>query len=270
MRYKLAVSDFDGTLLRGDDTVSERTVAAIESFRAAGGIFGISTGRAFSSIRQRMGELGLSGNFPVMCCQGAFSADYETGEIITQTGMDRESAAEFLRRAERRGLTGQFYTAKNVYVPELNETNKVYFETNRIEPVEAGVLSECAAKCNEPILKVLCYITPQIREEMFPLYAGIKKVKMFTSGAYLFEAVSENAGKGNGLIDVCRRLGVPVSQSVAFGDELNDVDMIQVAGLGVAMGNARAEAKAAADTVTSSCERDGVAEILEKIVAGEL
>ena len=117
---------------------------------------------------------------------------------------------------------------------------------------------------------MLCYITPQIREEMFPLYAGIKKVKMFTSGAYLFEAVSENAGKGNGLIDVCRRLGVPVSQSVAFGDELNDVDMIQVAGLGVAMGNARAEAKAAADTVTSSCERDGVAEILEKIVAGEL
>lgn len=270
MKYRVAISDFDGTLIGESNRVGERTVRAIREFVNVGGIFGVSTGRAFASIRQRLGELGLKGNFPVMCCQGALSADCESGEIITEIGMPPKAVTEFLRRAQAHGLTTQFYTAQNVYVQEMNEYNKEYFTTNRIEPSIVPDICECAQNMREPMLKVLCYITPEIRGDMFSLFSGIEGIKSFTSNPRLFEAVSVNAGKDNGLKEVCRRLGVDISECVAFGDELNDMEMLKAAGLGVAMGNALDEVKKAADYVTDTCDNDGVAKVLERIVSGEI
>lgn len=270
MNYDLAISDFDGTLLRNDDSISDFTAAAVKRFTQSGGIFGVSTGRAYSSIKQRLGEVGLSGNFPVLCCQGALSVDFKSGEIISQIGMDVSSAEEFLQRAEERNLICQFYTAHRVYVPELNEINGYYFNKNRITPQQVGKLSKFVKKCRDPILKTVCFITPEIREETFKAFCGIKNAKTFTSNPRLFEAVSDKAGKGNGLKAVCKRLNVPLSRSAAIGDELNDIDMIKAAGLGVAMGNAVKEVKAAADYVTADNDNDGVAAVLEKIINEEI
>lgn len=270
MNYDLVLSDFDGTLLNGHDTISARTVKAIKNFTEAGGIFGVSSGRSYAALWQRLGELGLKGEFPVMCCQGALTRSSENGEIINRIPMEKDSALEFLRRAEELDVMCQFYTADNVYTPSLNEINRFYFEINRIVPQAVGRVSEFAAKCNEPILKVLVMIDPADREKMLSTFAGIKGTKVFASHAMLVEAVSENAGKGNGLISTCKRLNIPVERSAAVGDELNDIEMIKAAGLGVAMANAVPEAKAAADYITDDYNADGVAVLLEKITANEI
>lgn len=270
MRYDMIISDFDGTLVRSDDVISPRAVAAIKAFTEAGGVFGISTGRAFSSIRQRLGEPGLCGGLPVMCCQGALACDSESGAIISEIPMDKRAAVEFLATAESLGLTCQFYTADKVYASELNEINDFYFRKNRIEPEVVGKVSEFAANGDFKILKTLFFTEPTRRAEMLEKFGKVKGLKVFASHPYLIEAVSENAGKGNGLISTCRRLNKDITRTVAIGDELNDVEMLKAAGLGVAMGNAVVEAKVAADYVTDECDDDGVAKVIEKILSNEL
>ncbi len=270
MNYDLILSDFDGTLLRRDDTISPRTVKAIKEYTASGGVFGVSSGRAFASLRLRLGELGLRGSFPVLCCQGAMSRNSESGELISQIPMQKKSALEFLRKAEDMGLMCQFYTADNVYAPSLNKQNEYYFKLNRIVPEAVGKASEFLVARDLAVLKVLAIIEPSEREKMLAEFSGISGVKTFASHPILVEAVSENAGKGNGLIGACKRLGIKTERCVALGDELNDVEMIEAAGLGVAMGNAVSEAKRAADYVTADCDSDGVAEVIEKVMSGEL
>lgn len=267
MRYKMIISDFDGTLLRRDDTVSPRTKKAIADFTAAGGVFGISTGRAYTSICQRLDELGLHGSFPILCCQGALSRDSVTGEILGSIPMATPSAVEFLRRAQTSGHMAQFYTAGNIYAPEYNEINGLYFKMNRLRPQEVGDIVPFAQQCKEPILKTLCFVAPEERQQMLALFADIADIKVCASHPMLIEAMSVSAGKGNGLVAECKRRGIPPEQCVAIGDEQNDVEMLVAAGLGVAMGNAVAEAKAAADHVTSDCNHDGVAEVIEKILS---
>lgn len=269
MRYDLAISDFDGTLLRRDDTVSARTVAAIQNFTAAGGVFGISTGRSFASIRKRLGELGIRGDMPVMCCQGALFRKSESGEILAQIPMDTAAAVAFTKRSEQLGLSTQFYTADEIYAPALNEKNAAYFQINRLEPTAVGCVSAFLGQCDMPVLKVLSVIDPADREKMLAAFSGIPGIKVFASHPMLIEAVSVRAGKENGLKAACARFGVPLARCAAFGDELNDVDMIRAAGLGVAVQNAVAAAKAAADFVTTDCDDDGVARVLEKIAADE-
>ena len=270
MKYKLVISDFDGTLLRSDDIISDETKSAIKEFTRLGGIFGISTGRSFDSISKRLSELGLSGRFPVMSCQGALSHDSESSELLSDIPMDREAAVEFLRRAEDMGLTCQYYSSRGVYVPELNEKNRYYFARTRLTPVAVGKVSDCAAVTEDKIYKTLCFIEPRDRARVLAKMEGIEGTKVFASHAMLVEAVSIRAGKGNGLIATCKAYGVPPEMSVAIGDELNDIEMIKAAGLGVAMYNAVDEAKKAADFVTDTNDNDGVAKVLRKIIEGTI
>ena len=268
MKYKLALSDFDGTLLRRDDTISPRTVRAIAAFEAAGGTFCVSTGRAFSSIVMRLGELGLR-DCAVLSCQGALFKR-TTGETLGTVPMEKESVLAVLRRAQELDIPCQFYTEEDIFAPYFDERNALYFKINRIVPKVVENFYRFAEDCKEPILKTLVVIPAERREEVLAALSEIKHTKVFASHAQLIEGVSENAGKGNGLRLACARLGIDPSACVAFGDEQNDIEMLTAAGLGVAVGNAVPEAKRAADRIADDCDDDGVAKILEKITANEL
>ncbi len=271
MRYDLVVSDFDGTLRRNDDTISSRTVAAVRAFTENGGTFAVSTGRGYRSIAKRLGELGIVDDVPVLSCHGALMRGAKSGQTWHEIGMPAESAAAFLQRAESLGLTCQYYTADNIYAPAPNDVNAFYFERVRTQPVWTHCkASESVQSANAPVLKVLCFIEPSARADMLRAFRSLPHLKTFASHPRLIEAVSENAGKGNGLIRACEHLGIAAARSAAVGDELNDIEMLQAAGLGVAMGNAVAEVKAAADCITEDCDADGVAVLLEKIMREQL
>lgn len=78
-----------------------------------------------------------------------------------------------------------------------------------------------------------------------------------------------NANKGQALLDLADRLGVPHEETIAFGDGLNDITMIRAAGIGIAMENAEPAVKAAADWITASCDEDGVAAGIERFVLSQ-
>ena len=268
MRYKLALSDFDGTLLRRDDTISPRTVRAIAAYIAAGGTFCVSTGRAFASIQKRLNELGLC-DCAVMSCQGALFKR-SSGETLRVVPMDRESVVAFLRRAEALDFPCQFYTEEEIFAPYLDERNSLYFEINRLTPVIVPNITQYAAQCEKPILKVLMGIPSERRSELLAAFSDIAKIKVFASHPLLLEAVSEDAGKGNGLRNACAYFGLTPDECVAFGDEQNDIEMLKAAGLGVAVKNAVDEAKRVAHLIADDCDDDGVAKVLEEIIAGRL
>lgn len=270
MRYKLVVSDFDGTLLRRDDTLSERTVAAIREYVRLGGKFVISTGRSYASIRKRLGELGINEHFPVMSCQGAISCDWIDGRVHTLIPIPLKAAEEFLRRVTDQGLIGQLYTGEEIYASHYDWRNEEYFLRNRLEPIVKPDICKFVYECDKPPLKVLCLIPAADRERLLHELGQISGIKVFASHPQLIEGVSEKAGKENGLLATAESFGIPRAQTVAIGDELNDLEMIRTAGLGVAMANAVDEVKSAADYVTGDCDDDGVAVVLEKIINGQL
>lgn len=270
MNYKLVVSDFDGTLLRRDDTISARTVDAIREFVSHGGKFVISTGRSYASIRKRLGELGISEHFPVMSCQGAISCDLMSGEVHIRIPIPLGGAEEFLRRVTNQGLIGQLYTGEEIYASHYDERNEEYFLKNRLTPTVKPDICKFVYECDKPLLKVLCLIPATERERLLGELSDIDGIKVFASHPNLIEAVSDKAGKENGLLATAESFGIPREQTVAIGDELNDLEMIRTAGLGVAMANAVDEVKKNADLVTADCDDDGVAAVLEKIVSGQL
>ena len=142
MRYDLVLCDFDGTLLKSDDTVSERTVKAVRAFTERGGTFAVSTGRSFASIRQRLRDVGLQGDVPVLCCQGALMRTAESGRTLYEIPMRTFDAVAFLQKAEALDQMCQFYTADEVYAPSLNDRNREYFRINRSQHLQHMIIRQ--------------------------------------------------------------------------------------------------------------------------------
>ena len=89
---------------------------------------------------------------------------------------------------------------------------------------------------------------------------------MVQTAAFYLEIIPSVINKGQGIRDICGVLGLEPAQVIAFGDAQNDIPMLRVAGMGVAMGNAAEAVKAAADLVTCSNNEDGIAAALEKLL----
>ncbi|MBQ8375123.1 MAG: HAD hydrolase family protein, partial [Clostridia bacterium] len=102
INYGLIVSDFDGTLVRKDGTISEKNRNAIEKYVAAGGKFAISTGRMPDGILNRARELGLKGM--VCCCHGAIILDIESGKVIFDCAISHETTVKGCEKMEELGL----------------------------------------------------------------------------------------------------------------------------------------------------------------------
>ena len=124
INYGLIISDFDGTLLRSDDTVAPETIRAIEEYIANGGKFGICTGRMLYSILPRANELGLKGL--ISAFQGSAIADIETQKLIVDAGISPEETFEICKTLEKEDLHIHLYDEKNFYVNKVDEHLRYY------------------------------------------------------------------------------------------------------------------------------------------------
>lgn len=265
-KYKLVVSDFDGTLRRSDDTVSEHTKKVIAEFKRRGGIFTISTGRMHKAIASRIADVGLTGRFPLMSFQGAFIRDSESGDVLLKLPIERDFAIEVANECKRLNIYCHYYTFDELYIPEITESNTIYCKLNRITPTVVGDLAAHLKNNREEIAKVLCIVdTDKIQAAQKTLNAKFgDRASVFISAPQLLEVVSSKAGKGNGLKFAAKLNNIDLSETIAVGDEMNDYTMIQAAGLGVAVSNANEKLKSVADYITLSNDEDGVAAVIEK------
>lgn len=177
-------------------------------------------------------------------------------QVVYDQLMPKEQRKELLNFAKAKNLTlglsidGKDYYTNPAWVSYMDKTkwgNQITRDFADPDLLLSMPVRTLTYLGGEEGLELLMERFPRLR---FPPFAG-------KSGA---DVIMENISKAEGLKTLCRYFDIPLSSTVAFGDSLNDVEIIQAAGLGIAMGNAVAEVKEAADYITLEIERDGILE----------
>lgn len=267
INYGLIVSDFDGTLIDNKQRVLPHVRTAIEEYVSCGGVFAVCTGRMLRSILPQVRALGLKGI--VVAHQGSVIAEIESGRIIKNGGMDFGEVAEVCRAMEELDCTFNLYSDENLFtnIPKSNKYLKLY-ET--IIGVEAEYiderLSDFALRNKLFCQKAACLVMPKERDALYKNLSEklSEKFDVTCSADCLVEVSSKKENKGEALKFLASYYGIPIEKTVAAGDNLNDLSMIEVAGVGVAVGNATPELKAAADFISVSNNDGALAQIINK------
>ncbi|MFB7999110.1 HAD family hydrolase [Streptomyces sp. NPDC056002] len=259
--FELIATDLDGTLLRGDDTVSGRTRGALAAAAAAGARHLVVTGRPAPRVRPLLDELGGTGL--AVCAQGAQLYDAATDRIVWSLTLDRDLAEQALGKIEAE--VGQVDAA----VDQDGRDGLTLIEPGYVMPhptLPAVRVERREELWAEPISKVLLR-HPRLTDDELATVARAVVGDLATvtmSGPGTVELQPCGVTKATGLALAAERLGLTAERTMAFGDMPNDLPMFAWAGHGVAMANAHAELRSAADEVTLSNEEDGVAVILER------
>src|SRR6266487_298228 len=258
---RVVASDLDGTLLRSDLTVSERTRAAIHEARRAGVTFVAVTGRPPRSVRSLNERIGLEGI--AICANGALVYDLDTDTIQDQTPLAAEVALRIVRglREAAPGVAFAWEDAEGFSCePAWGRDPMTPERTGSGDPLEL---------IHVPLLKVLARHPDLDFDELADRarrVAGDEAVVTWST-RQVVEVSAAGVTKAFALVRVCDRLGVVPAEVIAIGDMPNDLTMFAWAGRGVAVANAGPEVLAAADEVTASNEDDGVALVLERLLA---
>lgn len=265
INYPLVISDFDGTLYRSDGRVSESTVQTILRYVNAGGAFAVSSGRALPSILPIVQRLGLKGI--VAAYNGAVIADVETGKVLECNTMSVESGEEICKALEERGLHTHVYLPEEYYATARSEYLARYESLVKVKAIVPNEkLSVFLKKNSLQAIKILAVLEAEKRDAYIAELLGVFGDKYYvTSGSKnLIEISRKDRSKGTAVQFIADYYQVPLKKTIAVGDALNDLPMLQTAGLGLAVKNAEKPLLENAKIFPYSNDEDAVAKIIEK------
>lgn len=241
-KYALVALDMDGTLLDENEQVSKETAIAIRDAMDAGVTVILSTGRAHKTAVPYARELGLNG--PMVTVNGGVIWS-NPEELYVQHLLDRQKVHQLYEIAKKYDAWYWAYSTKEV----KNRANW-NVDIDAEEWLKFGFTTE----------------DDQVRARIMEDLRGIEGLELTNSSPHNIEINPIGIHKAAGVETVCNLLGITMSQVVAVGDSLNDMAVIRAAGLGVAMGNAQEEVKAAADVVVASNNENGIVEVIRRYV----
>jgi Cof subfamily protein (haloacid dehalogenase superfamily) len=257
--------DLDGTVLDETFQPSARTTAAIASAEAAGIACLVATGRMFVSARRIAAQLGI--RRPLVCYQGALVADPVSGEVLVHRPIEAPLAREILRAMPtEHARHSNLYIDDELYVWEENEATRRY---SQVSGVEMHIVGPLADWIERPTTKIVTVGRPDemdvLRDALQPLFGS--RAFIAKSLPYFLEFAAPGVSKASGLALLADLLGFSPEQAVAVGDAENDREMLDWAGCGLAVANASDLLKGEAEAVIPSVHDDGVAQLLEALVA---
>ena len=256
---RLVATDLDGTLVRRDQTVSERTRRAIAAVEAAGVPFVMVTGRPvrwMPPVAEASGHRGLA-----VCANGALLYDLHTEQLVRSYLLTADDALEVVE-ALRREVPGITFAVERGDLSFGREPSYVpRWDNGEVQVAELDEL------LSGDVVKLLARLEGTGSDDLLArarAAVGHLAETTHSSDDGLLEISAFGISKASGLAAVAAEHGVVASQVVAFGDMPNDLPMLAWAGHAVAVANAHPEVLALADEVTSSNEDDGVAAVLER------
>ncbi len=264
LQYDLVISDLDGTLLRDDKTISERTKEAVKRFEAAGGRFSFATGRGIHASRRYFQELGL--RTPLVLLNGSLLYDPVTDRELVVHPLDPEAVAAVWPLLEEAGLDILVHQTRRAVVRELTPRIEEHLH---LDGITVDVRPDLSPATCGTLVKILSIGEPEQMEraEAAIAAAGLPVTVVRSFRTYL-EVLSPISGKGTGLRALLAHLGIPRERVLAVGDYLNDIDLLAEAGLAVAVQNAHPALRVVAQRETLSNMEDGVAAVLDALVEG--
>ncbi|QLH26921.1 HAD family hydrolase [Streptomyces sp. Rer75] len=261
----MVATDLDGTLLRGDLTVSPRTRAALAAAGRAGARHLVVTGRPAASCREFLVAIGYRGL--AVCGQGAQLYDATADRLLVSAALDRDLARSVVARTEEALAAGPLELAVVTAAPENRFVVTAGFADGRRPGWDAMVDRE--ALWAQPIEKVLMRhrAVADDRVAAAAARAGAGEVSVTHSEKGMIEVLPAGITKAVGLELAAERMGFTPADTIAFGDMPNDIPLLGWAGYGVAMGNAHPDLIALADEVAPRNDEDGVAVVVERLFA---
>ena len=262
---RLVAIDLDGTLLRSDRTVSDRSKAAIAAVRATGTDVVVATARSPRTTRELAAGAGIGGL--AICANGATVYDLDAGRVVTHTPLPAATAHRLVLGLRER-LPGIVFGWEH----ELRFGSEPAYEALRTDdwwPRPEGSYPPCdPLEWTEPMTKLLARLPSADLEHVLAVAAELAGADASTTlaGDAFVELAAPGVAKETALARLAADRGVDRDQVVAFSDHVTDAGMLTWAGHGVAVANAHPAALAAADEVTASNDDDGVAIVLERLL----
>ena len=268
-QYQLIALDMDGTLLNSKKQLSEGNRAALERAAAAGKQIALSTGRCRPELADYLTQ--IPGIRYLDCSSGALVYDLKEQKEICARRIHPKLIEAFIRYALENDLMVHLLDQKSyVWIRQLHQ----------MEYYGMGVYQSLFARICTPLDQILeDYLAQPFPVEKFNFYhpslearehtrKWIEQQQFPVTMAYSeissLELTAAGVDKGVGLAMLRTKLGIDRMHVIAFGDNENDLEMLEGAGIGVAMGNSKQYVKDAANEVTGDNDHDGVAEFLER------
>jgi Cof subfamily protein (haloacid dehalogenase superfamily) len=257
---RLAAIDLDGTLLRSDGMISQRSRNAIRAVRDRGVVVVIVTARGPASVTGLAREAGIEGS--AVCSNGGLIVDLATGAIVRERLLETATAIQLVH-ALRERLPGIVFAVEHEAFAHEDG-----FSAWDWQPPPGTRVADALELLEDPATKIILRHTGHEVEMVAAVareLAGDSATVVQSSGEAV-EVTAVGVNKAAGLADVADEHDIDAADVIAFGDFLNDVPMLAWAGRGVAVANAHPEVLAIADEVTASNDDDGVAIVLESLV----
>ena len=252
MNVRAIITDLDGTLLRSDKTISERTLETLAKCREMGIIIGAATARSEDSARR---YLDLFKPDIIISNGGALARCF--GEIVYKSMLDPETVSGIIK------LCQKFQPDGDITV----ETDEGYFWNYKEKPptgsdFDYAVYSDFSS-FKLPAYKITAILENQ--EDMYKIAAEFPSCSCLAfTGEVWRRFANKDGGKVSALKKISERFDISAKSIIAFGDDYNDIEMLKYCGIGAAMGNAVSEAKQAADHICGANDDDGLAEFIEE------
>ncbi len=271
MKYKLLVLDVDGTLLNNAKEITKRTLSALLKIQQMGVRVVLASGRPSYGLMKvaKTLELGNYGGF-ILSYNGCQIINAQNGEILFERRINPEMLPYLEKKARKNGFA-LFTYHDNLILTNDSENEHVLDEAglNDLVVIEEEEFSTAIdfAPCK-------CMLVSDDEAALVALEEHWKKrlsgvLDVFRSEPYFLEVVPCSVDKANTLGALLEHLGVKREEVMAIGDGTCDVAMLQLAGMGIAMGQAPDSVKVCADYITASNEEDGVAAAVEKMILSE-
>lgn len=272
MKYKLLVLDVDGTLLNNQKEISPRTLAALLKVQQMGVHIVLASGRPTNGVMPIAEKLELNhyGGY-ILSYNGGQIINVQTGELLFEKRIDPEWIPYFEKKAKKNDFA--IFTYHKDFILTDKPDNKYVIQEANLNKMQIVGVDNFAEAVDFPPCK--CMLASDDEEALIGLENHWKKrldgvLDAFRSEPYFLEVVPQFIDKGNTLGVLMTKLSVSPEEVIAIGDGVCDVTMLQLAGVGIAMGNAEDSVKACVDKTTLTNEEEGVAVAVERTILAEI
>lgn len=268
MKYKLIAIDMDGTLLDSENNVSNRTKQAIIKAKEKDVHIVIATGRILKSALHYSKKLDLKN--PIVASNGGIMID-EDANVIYKKPLDKQAIREVVDCADKENIYCHLYDESRFYSSrKVQDVLDFYSEGSGSMKIDLELFEEIDDILIEEDLNIykLLFIDEDynkllsFREKI----SKVKNINISSSWSNNIEAMALDVSKGEALKKLCEILNIKPEEIMAIGDSENDLSMLNIAGLSIAMGNGSDKIKDKVDYITDTNDNDGVAKAIEKFI----
>ena len=272
MKYKLLVPDVDGTILNSERKITQRTVMTLRKVQSIGIKVALASGRPTYGLLPlaKAIDLGTYGGY-IISYNGAQVISAQDGEILFARSIDPQMVPYLEKKAAKTGMTMAYYDGDEVVSTDI--TNPHVVDEAQMNGMKLRQVDQISMVVEDWPSEVMLFSDHE--EELDSLENHMQRhlngvMDTIHSNPYMLEVVGYQVGKSYAMSALMQLLGIGMEEVIAIGDGTADVNMIQMAGTGIAMANAVESVRRCADYITLSNDEDGAAVAIEKAIMAEV